>query len=143
MWQKIVTFFNANKVFILGLLGAIGVTLDQYVNQTTPDYKVIGFAVVSAILSYFAKNLRGQWASIAGLLGMEFTTYMTAVESGNKVSWFQLVGSFVVSIIAVVAPPAKPLSYEKSDVIQTAKQEADQINKSEVPPITTPTAKPD
>jgi hypothetical protein len=101
-------FLTTNKVLLLGLLGAIGTILEQYVNETSPNYIVIAFAVGIGILSYLGNNLKGEVASIVGLLGTSLTTIATSVESGNKVGWPQVIGSLVIAIIAIIAPAPQP-----------------------------------
>lgn len=115
------TFLHANKVFLLGLLGAIGTVLEQYMGEATVNYRVIAFAVVIAGLSYAANNLRGQYISILGVLGTSLATVATGLSNGNTVQWPQLILSTLVAVIAVVAPAAKPLSYESNPTIVAAK----------------------
>ena len=104
MLQKIESFFSGNKVFILGSLSAIGVALQQYLTGTI-DWKVIGFAIVIAVLSYLAKSLSGTVASILGILGGVATT-VSQVASGGKIGWSALILSTVISIIGVVTSSA-------------------------------------
>lgn len=106
MLQKIESFFSGNKVFVLGALSAIGVTLQQYLGSTAVDYKVIGFAAVIAVLSYLAKSLTGAVASIIGVVSSAVLT-ISQVASGGHVSWNQLILSTVVALIGVVTGAAQ------------------------------------
>lgn len=135
------TFLNNNKVLLLGILGAIGIVLQQYVGVTTPDYKVICFGVAIAIISYLANNLRGQWVTILGILGSALSTIATAIQSGNKISWFQLIITIMLAIIAAVAPSGKSVSYENTPTITAAKAQAAAIDAASVPPQTPPVSK--
>lgn len=127
-------FFEKNKVLILGGLSSIGVALSAFLGQPEIDLKVLGFAVITAVLSYLANTLRGQWVSIIGILGTLLTTYMTQAQTGT-ITWNQLILQAIVAFITVIAPPAKPLGYEKSAVIETAKAEGQAIqNKIEETP---------
>jgi hypothetical protein len=101
MLQKIESFFSGNKVFFLGLLGAVGVVLQQFISSASIDWKVVGFAAVVAGLSYAAKNLTGTVASLLGILGSVVLTIST-VASGGHVSWNQLILSTLAAVITVV-----------------------------------------
>lgn len=101
MLQKIETFFSANKVFFLGLLGAIGMTLQQILSTTT-NWGVIGFAVVIAGLSYAAKTLTGKLASLIGVLGSSIVTIST-IATGGHVDIQQLVISTLAAVALVVS----------------------------------------
>lgn len=104
MLQKIESFFSGNKVFFLGLLGAIGVALQQFLTSAI-DWKVVAFAAVVAGLSYAAKNLTGTVASLLGILGSAVLTIST-VASGGHVSWPQLILSTLVAAITVATGSA-------------------------------------
>ena len=136
--SKFSTWFSTNKVLLLGLLGAVLVVLQQFLTQSTVDYKVVGFGVAIAILSFLAKNLRGQVASILGLLGSSVGTIAATIETGGKVTWIQVVISLIVAILGVVAPPAKSLSYETSSGVVAEKAEAAKMDASKQPPVTPP-----
>ena len=123
------TFFEKNKVFLLGLLASIGVALNSFIGKPEIEWKPLAFAIFTAILSYMANNLRGQWVTIAGVVATLFSTYMTMEQTGT-VSWQQLAMQAVVALIAVVAPPPKVSGYEKSSTIQEAKVEGEQIQKT-------------
>lgn len=43
-------FINENKVFILGLLGSLMLTLQEFVGKSDISFKVIAFAVLMAAL---------------------------------------------------------------------------------------------
>lgn len=101
MLQKIESFFNGNKVFFLGLFGAIGVALQQFLGSSPIDWKVLGFAAVVAGLSYAAKNLTGTVSSLLGILGTSVATIAT-IAQGGSVSWPQLILSTLVAVITVV-----------------------------------------
>lgn len=138
-------FISKNKVILLGALGAIGVALTSFVGQPELQIKPLVFAVVAALLAYLANNLRGQWVSIAGILGMSLTTFITMEQTGT-VSWQQLILQAVVAFIAVVASPPKPQGYEQTAIIKKAVEQGAAIQeKAEEtpPPQLGPTIVPD
>lgn len=106
MLQKIESFFSGNKVFILGSLSAIGVVIQQYVTQATIDFKVVGFAIVIAVLSYLAKALTGTVASIVGIIAGVATT-VSQVAAGGKISLGTLILSTALAVIGVVTSGAQ------------------------------------
>lgn len=129
-------FIEKNKVFLLGLLGAIGLGLSSFVGQPEFEIKPLVYAVIAAAVSYLANNLRGQWVSIAGIFGTMFSTFMT-METTGTISWNQLILQGVVMLLSVVAPPPKPEGYEQTKIISDAmtKGEAIQEKKeNEIPP---------
>lgn len=128
-------WLNENKVLLFGAIGAIAVILQQYIDQPVVDYKIIGFAVVAGIAAYFAKNLRGQWASIVGIFGNLVGVVATQVADHKPISWMQLIIQAVVMFGMVVAPPAKSVNYERTDIIKEAKTEAAQVDADKkIPP---------
>lgn len=120
------TFFQRNKVLLLGLLGSIGLALSAFVGQQAIEVKPLAYAVLTAALSYLANNLRGQWVSVAGIFGTLLSTYITMEQTGT-ISWQQLILQGIVAFIAVVAPPAKSRGYEHTDEIVMAKVKGEQI----------------
>lgn len=106
MLQKIESFFSGHKIFVLGLLSALGISLQQFVGEPTVDYKALILAGVTAIVGYFAKSLTGSAASVAGILGSAVITITTAATSGGKISWSSLVLSVVVAVIGLVSSSA-------------------------------------
>jgi uncharacterized membrane protein YhhN len=119
-------FFSKNKVLLFGLLSAVIIPLHELYAHGQVSIKVAVFAVFTAGLTWAARNLRGQWATIAGLLGTAVSTYITMDQNGS-ISWPQLILQFVIAVLAAVAPPAKSLGYEKSDVIESAKLQGEKI----------------
>ncbi len=120
-------FFQKNYVFLTGLLGSIGVALDQFLSKAEVDFKVVGFTVFIAILSYFANQWRGKGASVAGIVGTLSAVVATQLQSGAPVSWSQIILSAVAAFLATVAPPPKPAAYEKVQPIAAANEYAEKV----------------
>lgn len=118
------TFFQRNKVFIIGALSAVALALHELFSAGEASVKVLVFAGLLAAASYFAKNLRGQWASIAGLVGTALTTYVTMEQTGT-LSWGQLILQVVIGYLAIVSSPAKSLGYERTGTIESAKHQGE------------------
>lgn len=125
-------WINENKVFLAGLLTAVALTLTEILKAGETSIKLIVFAGFIAAASYLARNLRGQWATIAGLVGNGLAAYLTMLESGS-VSWAQLILQFIIGMLAIIAAPAKSIGYEKSPIIEEARREGEVIKPSTAP----------
>ncbi len=119
--QTIKTFLGSNKVFILGLLAALAVALQQFIGEAAVDWKSVGLAGGMAILSYIANQWRGQGLTITGILGTLSYVFISN-WGGGHIDWSQMILMSVVAILGAVAPPPKSGSYEKSDAIVKAKK---------------------
>lgn len=117
-------FWNNNKVLIIGLLSAVALALNEIFVKGDYNTKALVFAAFIAALSFLANNLRGQWATIAGILGTTIATYVTMDQTGN-VSWPQLIMQAVIALLAVVAPPAKSRGYEHTVTIEGARYQGE------------------
>jgi MFS family permease len=131
------TFWNKYKVFIFGLLGAIALAIQPFATNTSEEvkWKVVGFAALVAVLSYFAKEWRGQGLSIVGILGNVSGVFVTVWNTGHF-SWNQFILQIILAIITAAAPDPKSRGYENTEVIKDAKREGEQINPAQM------TAKP-
>lgn len=114
-------FFTKNKVLLFGLLGAAAVAIKGFIGQPEIQWKAVIFAVVMAILSYIANEWRGQGVTILGILGTLAYTYVQLNQTGTF-TWNQFILMSIAAILAAVAPPPKPLTYEKDPVIEKAKE---------------------
>lgn len=125
---EITGFWNKHKVFILGLLAAISVALQQFVGtDAAADYKVVGFAVFMAVLSYLASKWRGQGVSITGIIGMLAAAFITEWQTG-KFSWSQFAIQAIVALIAAASADPKSRGYESAPAIQEAKKQGEDIS---------------
>ena len=127
-------FFNKNKVLIIGLLSAIALPIYDLVSSGETSLKVCVMAGLVALTSYLARNLRGQWATIAGAVGTMLATYITQDQSGQPISWAQIILQGVVLLLAATAPPAKSRGYEHTEVIVEAKAAGEAATPTLAPP---------
>jgi hypothetical protein len=121
-----IAWITANKVVLFGILSAGILAVQQLASQYPKDYKVLGLAAFIAILSFLAKNLRGQWGSILGSLLPSLGIVLANLETTppTPISWWQFAGAIALAVGGVLAPPAKSLSYEQSPTITAAKTQA-------------------
>lgn len=130
-------FWQKYQVLITGALMSIIVAFQQFVNQPTVDWKVVGFAALIALGAWAGNNLRGKGVSVAGLIGAAGYAVSTTFING-KIDLNQLLLSFVIAAGSLVAPPPKSEAYEQSAIIQRAKAEAKVIDPASTPITTTP-----
>lgn len=102
MLQKIEAFLEGNKVFFLGLLGAIGTAISGFIGESI-NFEILGLSALIAALSYAARTLTGKVASLIGVLGSSAITIYTAVSNHGIVDWKQLVLTAIVGTLTVVS----------------------------------------
>lgn len=136
--SKLATWFSTNKVLLIGLLSAIVMDVQQVLSTPPIDYRVIILSVGIVVTSFLSKNLRGQWITILGSVGASLTVILTSVSAHTPISWYQLVTTLVLNVLAAVAPAGKSLAYEQSPTIEAAKAQAATIDSSKVPPVNPP-----
>lgn len=131
------TFWDKNKVFILGALGSVALALQPFVGQADDSIKLkaVAFAILMAVLAYLAKEWRGQALSITGIIGNLAGVFVT-LQEGHQFTWIQFILQGVLAIIAVAVPDPKSRGYEQSSAIKDAKREGEAINPAQL------TAKP-
>ena len=122
------TFWDKNKVFLLGLLGAIAIAIQPFVLNVNEAIKwpVIGTAAGLAALSFVAKEWRGQGMSILGILGVAADVIYNLIDQGTF-TWERALTSIFVAVAFLVAPDPKSRGYEQSSAIKSAKKEGESI----------------
>jgi len=123
-------FLAKNKVFLSGLAASLILVLQQFTSADTIDWKVIGFAAGISVLSFFAKEWRGQGASILGIVGSLAGVLSDELTKGS-IDISKLVLFTIVAVLGAAAPPMKQQAYEQSPTIEGAKQEAVVIKEEE------------
>ncbi len=124
----ILSFWNKNKVFILGLIGAVTLAIQPFATNTSEEvkWKLIGFAALVATTSYFARNWRGQGVSVLNVLGQVAGAMTVVLQSGNW-RWDQMILQIMIGIGLFAMPDPKSRGYEHSELIKEAKKEGEQI----------------
>lgn len=129
----VTTFWGKNKVFILGLLGAVALAIEPFAANMSDDvkWKVVGFAALMGTLSFFAKEWRGQSLSIVGIIGNSSAVFVTVWNTGHF-TWNQFILQLILAIITAAGADPKSRGYENTQVIKDAKKEGEQINPSQL-----------
>lgn len=129
-------FFDKNKVLIIGLLSAIALPVYELLKNGETSTKVLVMSGAVALTSYLARNLRGQWATIAGAVGTMLATYIIQDQTGLPISWAQIIMQGLVLLLAASAPPPKSRGYESTAIIMEAKKEGEIAVPTPAPPPT-------
>lgn len=133
-------WFTKNKVLIIGLASAIALPVYELISKGDTSSKIIITAVAVALTSYLARNLRGQWQTIASIVGTVLATYIVQDQTGN-VSVAQLIMQFIILFLGASSAPAKSIGYEHTPVIMEAKKEGESIVPTPAPPPAEPSIK--
>lgn len=138
--SKFTAWLSANKVLIFGVLTAIAMNVEQYFSSTSGSisWPVISLSSGVVIVSFLAKNLRGQWITILGSVQTLLTVILNDIDTHTPIVWRTAIITFVVAILAAVAPAGKSLSYEQSAPVEAAKAEAKAIDAAKKPPVNPP-----
>jgi hypothetical protein len=91
-------FWTKYHVFIIGLISSVCLTLSEFTTGKEIDWMVVGYAVFVGVGSYFAKNLKGQGATIAGILLTTGANTYTVLHDGGQVNVSQLLMTVAVSV---------------------------------------------
>lgn len=128
--MKTSSFFQRNKVFIIGLLvAALSSAYELISTNGHPSVWIIGWSVAISVLTYVAKNLRGQSASILSTIGMGAASFFQLHGQPDGLTMQQIMTALVLPMTIQIlglfnTSPPKPLEYEKSPTIVAAKEEA-------------------
>lgn len=132
-------FLQTNKVLISGLVTAVLMSVYQLKFDTTVDWVLVGYTAFIAGGSFLANKLRGQWATIAGVVLPTAAIVYQAHAAHTHVDFGKLLLAMAVQVGLAVSPPPKSLAYEKSPTIEQAKAEAEIIQQTTTTTTTIPT----
>ena len=125
------TFFNQYKVLIIGFLMAIGSSAMELIdNGSNASPWIIGWSLFIAALTWAGRNLRGQWASISGIVLTTVIAFYNLHDSATGMNFKIFVHDLAFPLLSALVTvlwtsPAKSRAYESSRTIMTAKREAE------------------
>lgn len=124
-------WFGRNKVIFFGVLQLVITTIIEVFDQHGEDAIsawVIGYSVAVAVLSFLARNARGQWATIATSMLSSIVVLGSLHDSGVVLTWtvimIRIVLPFGLALIGLFLPPVKNRNYENSATIMAAKSQS-------------------
>jgi uncharacterized membrane protein YjjB (DUF3815 family) len=126
LWQK-------NQVLISAIAGALALVLQQFIAEPVIDYKALGLAAATAVAGIIANEWRGKGPSILGLIGVAGWAFYSVATTGH-ITIPQIIASFILGVLSLVAPPPKSIGYEKSPIIKAAKKEGEIDVPTNLPP---------
>lgn len=100
MIKKIEAFLEGNKLFIIGLISAIAININQYFTSDKIQWEVVVFSGIIAGLSFAAKNLSGKIASLFGIAGTTVTS-ISVVATGGMINIPYLVSLTLLAVLSV------------------------------------------
>ena len=99
---------NKNIPVVTAMLGAAALIIQQYVGVPGgADLKVVGLAVLIAVLGILSSYLKGKGASFWGIFGTVIYTLVEVYKSGNF-NWNEAILTATLAAIMVFAPTAVP-----------------------------------
>jgi hypothetical protein len=129
-------WLNQNKVFLIGLLQLLITTgIEVFDGTGTHSTFLIAYSFSVAVLTYFANNLRGQWASIITTVLNSVVVVGSLHDSQTpltrEVILLQVVLPFTFNLVGLFnTSPAKSRNYEHSQPIVDAKLQAKEITEA-------------
>ena len=134
------TFWERNKVLILGLMSAIALAITPFAQTGNPGEIVkwtsVGYAALIATLSFLGNAWRGQGTTLFGLIGTAMATAGHLLIQGSHTDIGQFLLQLVIqTFIAVsMASQSDPKSrgYEHTTTIKEAKKEGEEIKPAQL-----------
>lgn len=123
-----ITFWQRYKVFITGLIGAVVMALLPVFSDVSPELSGAGIAmaILTALSSYLANNLRGKAQSIGGIVFTVLVFVVPTLLNHGHIDYKSLIYIVLLQIsvqfYAYAAPPFKPDTYEQNALIVQAKE---------------------
>ncbi len=110
--QKIKQFLTKNKVLLTGIASALLLVLQQYTGVTPVDFRALGVACLLAVAGVIGNYLKGQYLSMAGIIGIAFMALKELLTSGH-VNWDQFIISLAVAALTLAVPAPQLLDKDK------------------------------
>lgn len=110
-------FIQKNRVVILAFISAIILVLQQVMATKETNWKVIGFALLVAVLGVMANQWKGKGISILGILG-NLAGVFTTIQATGK---FTINEFILASLIALLTTFTASLAPENANKLPDAK----------------------
>lgn len=145
--QNFRAFWDKNKVFIIGAVSALLMAIYEITSKGDEASPwVLGWSGAIAVLTFFQRNLRGQWASICLTLASCSIAFFNLHNSPADLTFRQIANELIlpvaIQLAGVWSGPAKPREYEHATPIVEAKIEAQQIIEAKKEAAKAPDDKP-
>ncbi len=95
------TWFSKNWMIIAGILAAIVTATTAFVGQPTFEPIPYLIAIGVAVSGYLGQTLKGQWLTLAGIIGVALIT-TGQMLAGQVIDWYQ----FIATVLGLVVTTA-------------------------------------
>ena len=126
-------FIDKYKVVIFGLLISILQPVLEFMTTNTVTAKGIILCVIGAAFSWFARNFRGQFQTIVGILQLAVGNYIGGQELTGQVI-AQIVLQIIIAYLAASTSNIKSRGYEHTETVVEAKREGEILVPTIAPP---------
>lgn len=92
---------------VAAIIGAVMLVLQQFIGQPKVDLKVVGFAVLIAVIGAASLILKGKGASLWGIIGTVGFSFYDIWQSGSF-TWDQFFITAGFAVLALFVPTAVP-----------------------------------
>ena len=136
--KKITAFFSQYKVMIIGLLLSLFGPVNDLLTTGETSTKVLIVAGIGGLITWIARNMRGQWQTLGGIAQLVFGTYLSISSQGpiTKAQIAQIIVQALIAYLAASTGPMKSRGYEHAHAIVSAKQEGENLSPTIAPPPT-------
>ena len=100
-------FLKDNRVFFSGLISAIILVIQQYLQSGPVSYKALGLALAVAVMSYVANEWKAKTASLLGIIGSVASAVAIQLQQGGALSWVQLGSVLLIAILGYLSEGLK------------------------------------
>jgi hypothetical protein len=133
LFNRLLRWHIENKVLVIGIFLSVLQPVNDLLTTGHTTSKVLVASAVGGLIAWAARNMRGQWQTIAGILQLQMGTFLTQLETGN-VQWVQVFVQVIVAYLAASSSPMKSRGYEHAEVIKEAKAEGEKRAPTIAPP---------
>ena len=94
-------FIKNNYVFLVGLLSAISLFMEQAISQQHTDIKVILTGVLMAVIGYVANTWKGAGVTITGIVGSLSMVFIQLHQTGS-IDWTMFALLSITKVMAAI-----------------------------------------
>jgi hypothetical protein len=105
-------FIDHNKVLLSAIVAALMMTIQQALSARQTSFKVIGFAVLIAVIGVIANQWKGKGVTITGIVGTLAGVFINLYQTGTF-TWNEFILSAVVALLTAVSGSLQPEKHEE------------------------------
>lgn len=105
-------FIIENKVFVVAVLSAITMAVQQFLGQPPVNFKALGFAVLMAVIGVVANQWKLKGLTIMGILGTVANAVQSVYATGNF-TWNEFIVSAGIALLLAATEGIKGIGEKK------------------------------